>query len=399
MWLAALAVAAFEGAVYDLGHWAVLFIANPIHLDFRVFYVAVHAAYQRGWGAMYDVDSLRALSAAFPPAERYIDSQATFISPPLFAWVLAPYAALPLPVAYLLWTVTSLACLVIAWRLVAPDRGLTKATLLLLGLTVWPVMDSFYWGQPTLEIAGLVAVAWWLCARDRQLAAGAVLAVAIALKPNIVVLVPAALLVGGRGRVVAGCAVASAAIAGVEVAALGVSGTEAWWNALRYAQADPGHAFFTLARLVGPGPAAYAAEAVLGGLALLLAYRRRKDLDMVFAAGLIGSVVSAFHLHQPDYSLLVLAAWLVLRTSPPIWHRVWLLTAVIPMQLITLGQPIPQLLWDAVWLAILLANPVSRPASPPSPLPAISGTTSRIAQPAGRPGRGDRMRSRGTSSA
>ncbi len=348
---------------------------------------------------MYDLDTLRSLSSGFPAAERYIDSHATFISPPLFAWVLMPYALFPLPVAYLLWTLTSLACFVAAWYLVAPYRGLAKATLLLLGLTVWPVMDSLYWGQPTLEIVGLVALAWWLCKRDRQVAAGVALALAIGLKPNIVLLVPAALLVAGRYRLVVACVVASAVIAAVEVATLGVSGTETWLSAFRYAQADPGHSFFTMATLLGPGVLTYAVEALLGVLALVLAYRRRRELDMVFAAALIGAVVSAFHFHQPDYSLLVLAAWFVLRTSPPVWQRVWMLTGVITMQLITLGQPVPQLLWDVVWLVILLASPVSRPETPPSPLPATYGTRSRIAQPAGHPELDDRTRNRDTSSA
>lgn len=392
-------MAGFWGAVYDLGRWTVLFVLNPIHLDFRIFYVAAKAGLDRGWPSMYDVNTLAALSAGFPPAERYIDSHATFVSPPLFAWVVLPLTALPLPAAYFAWTLLSLACLTVAWHLVAPYRGLAKLSLLLLGLTVWPVMDSFYWAQPTLEIVALVGVAWWLCKRDNPVAAGVVLALAVALKPNIVVLVPAALLVSGRYRAFLSCAVASVAIAAVEVAVVGASGAEAWWNAFRYAQSDAGHAFFTMASLFGPGLVTYAVEGLLGVVAMVLAYRRRKDLDMVFAAGLIGSVVSAFHLHQPDYSLLVLAAWFVLRTSPPVWQRAWMLSGVITLQLVTLGQPIPQLLWDLVWLVILVTSPVSRPATPPSPLPATYGTRSRIAQPAGHPGLGDRMRSRDTSSA
>src|SRR5579872_4864993 len=181
LWLAALAVAAFWGALYDLGRWTALFVLNPIHLDFRIFYVAAQAGLQRGWPSMYDLGTLRSMSAGFPPAERYIDSHATFVSPPVFGWILLPLTAAPLPVAYLLWTLISLACLVLAWYLVAPYRGLGRASLLLLGLSVWPVMDSFYYGQPTLEIVALVAMAWWLCRREQPVAAGVALAVAIAI--------------------------------------------------------------------------------------------------------------------------------------------------------------------------------------------------------------------------
>jgi len=400
LWLAALAMAAFWGAVYDLGRWTVLFALNPVHLDFRIFYVAAQAGLQRGWSNIYDVGVLRSLSTGFPAAERFVDSRSAFINPPVFAWVIAPLTALPLPVAYLVWTLVSLGALVLAWHLVAPYRGLAKFSLLLLALTVWPVMESLYWGQPSLEILALVAVAWWfLTQRDRPVAAGVALALAVAIKPNIVILLPLALLVGGRFRVFAAFAVASAVVGLAELAVLGPSGVASWLGAIQYVQSDAGHSFFTMARLFGRGPVTYGVEALLAALALFIAYRRRKDVDVVFAAGLIGSVASAFHLHQPDYGLLVLAAWLVLRTSPPVWHRVWLLSGILTMQLITLGQPIPQLLWDVVWLVILAAGPVSRLDSPPSPLPATSGTTSRTAQPAGRPALDDRMRSTDTSSA
>jgi hypothetical protein len=63
----------------------------------------------------------------------------------------------------------------------------------------------------------------------------------------------------------------------------------------------------------------------------------------------------------------VLAAWLVLRTSPQIWHRLWLLVGVLTMQLMDYDgealRPVtwhtPQLIWDAAWLGILLISSYS----------------------------------------
>ena len=61
-----------------------------------------------------------------------------------------------------------------------------------------------------------------------------------------------------------------------------------------------------------------------------------------------------------------------LRTSPPMWHRLWLLVGVVTMQALPLGLPVPQLIWDAAWLAILAVSsffgsgasgPASRPAA------------------------------------
>src|SRR5437879_11417039 len=98
LWLAALAMAAFWGAVYDLGRWAVLFALNPVHLDFRIFYVAAQAGLQQGWSSIYDVGVLRALSVGFPPDERFVDSRSAFINPLECAWIVTPLSELPLPV-------------------------------------------------------------------------------------------------------------------------------------------------------------------------------------------------------------------------------------------------------------------------------------------------------------
>ena len=147
----------------------------------------------------------------------------------------------------------------------------------------------------------------------------------------------------------AGCTLLGAAFA----LTLGASGLINWWQALVYGQTDTGQALYTVAYLFGSGPPAYALEAIQGAAALLLARRRRADLNVVFALGIVGSLAFAFHLHQYDYIELILAAWLVLRTAPPLWHRLWLLVGVASLQALEIGQPIPQLIWDAGWLVIL----------------------------------------------
>jgi hypothetical protein len=44
---------------------------------------------------------------------------------------------------------------------------------------------------------------------------------------------------------------------------------------------------------------------------------------VVFAAGILGSLAFAFHLHQYDYIELMLAAWLVLRSTSDSRSRNW----------------------------------------------------------------------------
>ena len=293
------------------------------------------------------------LSQSFPAGENTIGADGTFISPPPLAWLFVPLVAFPEPVAYVIWTLVSLAALGWAWYVAAPYRGLAKVSLLLLALGLWPVMQAFYYGQPAVPILGLVALAWWLMQRDHPSAGGVALAVATALKPQVVVMIPAVLLVTGRWRAVAGWAGGCAALAVVSALALGTGGLASYWEALKLVQSDVGHAYFTPAYVFGFGSLTLAILVLQGAACIAAAIKRRDEIDVVFALGLLGSLMVSVHLHQMDYSNLVLAAWLVLRGSPPMWRRIWLLSGILTMQLLSVGQPIPQLVWDVVWLAML----------------------------------------------
>lgn len=373
LWLAAAAVAAGWGAAYDVGRWVAAFVTFPAHEDVRIYYVAAQAGLRYGWSTIYDIPTLRSLSTGFGGGQTNIDSSATYVSPPLLAGLFAPLTALPEPVAYAVWAALSLGGLIWMWHIAAPYSGLAKVALLVLALALWPVLDAFYRGQPVLVLLALVAGAWWLADRDRPLAAGVALAVATALKPQVVYLVPLALLISGRYRVVLGWAAACVVLAVAFVVALGRSGLQSWWQTFQLVETNGEHAYFTLAYLFGFGPLTYSLLAVLGVAALAIAWRRRHDLEMVFAVGLLGSLAVSVHLHLYDYTTVVLAAWLVLRTAPPLWHRLWLLAGVVTMQALALGFPAPQLIWDAGWLGILVVSSFSGSgASGPATPPAIS---------------------------
>ncbi|HXN77145.1 MAG TPA: glycosyltransferase family 87 protein [Candidatus Dormibacteraeota bacterium] len=366
LWLASAAVVAAWAAIYDIAAWFIQFARQPVHPDFRIFYVAAEAGLRYGWSSIYDVSTLRSLSASFPSGQNYVTSALPFIHPPLLAWLIAPLTVLPVPAAYAVWCAVLLAALVWAWYIAAPYSGLRKVALLLLALAIWPVLDAFYFGQPsTLQLA-LVAAAWWLCVKDRPLAAGAALALATALKPHTVILLPLALAASGRYRPFFSWAAVCSVLAAAFALALGPTGLNNWWQALVYGQTDPGQSLYTLAYLFGSGPVSYTLEALQGAAALVIARRGRDDVNVVFAAGIVGSLAFAFHLHQYDYIELILAAWLVLRSAPPLWHRLWLLAGVATLLAIDLGQPIPQLAWDLGWLVILWMNGYARRTEPSS---------------------------------
>lgn len=361
VWLAAAAVASGWAAVYSIGRWIILFVLGPVHEDVLMYYTAAEVGLRQGWPAIYDQALFRTVSAA---AAQIVDLHRPFASPPLLAWLFAPLTAFPEPVAYALWTLLSVAALVFAWHIAAPYAGLAKFTLLLLALGLWPVLLTFYFGQPTLILMALVAATWWLCAHERPLAAGLALGLATFLKPQAVLLLPAALLLSGRYKAVAGWVCGCAVLGIVSVITLGPSGLSGWWNAIKEVQGLTVDTEFTLTHLLGTGPLTYAIWGLQGATALVVVWWRRRELETVFAAALLGTAATASYFHEADYSILILAAWLVLRTAPPLWHRMWLLAGVLTMQLMTFGanelQPIwdaavhaPQLIWDAAWLAIL----------------------------------------------
>jgi hypothetical protein len=356
LWLAAAAVAAGWGAIYDIGRWIAAFVTFPAHEDVRIYYVAAEAGLQYGWSTIYDIPTLRALSAGFAGGQTNIDSSATYISPPLIAWLFAPLTTFTEPVAYAVWAAISLGALIWMWRISAPYSGLANLAMVLLALALWPVLDAVYRGQPVLVLLALVAASWWLAGKDRSAAAGVALAFATALKPQVVYLVPLALLISGRYRVVLAWVATCLVLALAFAVSLGQSGLESWWQTFQLVETNGEHAYFTLAYLFGFGPLTYSLLAVLGLAALAVAWRRRGDLEMVFAAGLLGSLAVSVHLHLYDYTTVVLAAWLVLRTAPPLWQRLWLLVGVVTMQALALGFPAPQLIWDAGWLGILVFN-------------------------------------------
>ena len=379
LWLACAAVAAFWSALDTTRRWIEIFLIAPTHEDTRMIYVAAEAGLRFGWSKIYDQSVLRPLSASFPPYAQTINDVYTYLHPPLVAWLFAPLTLFSEPVAYALWSALSAVALIFVWKIAAPFTGLARLTLLFAAIGLWPVLLVFYFGQPVILQMAAVAASWWLCARGKPVPAGIALAVAIFLKPQNIVLLPVALLVSGRIRLIAAWAASCVGLAVVTAIVIGEAGVISWMHALRAGEGSSIHRVYTLIGLFGDGPLTYVLWIAQAALALTVARLRRNELEIVYAVGLVASVAIAFHLHEADYSILVFAVWLALRTPLPLWHRLYLLVGIVPMQLLTFGAEEthsisdfifrgPQLAWDAGWLAILFAGAFAAPEAKPAPL-------------------------------
>jgi hypothetical protein len=357
LWLSASALAAAITVGFGVQRWIDHFVHAPDAEDYRLHMVAARVGLEYGWSHIYDLDLMRAASAGLGPVGSLIDTNHVFMSPPPAAWMVVPIAWLPLTLGYLVWTLLSLAAFAGAAWLVIPGSRLARVTVLLVSLALWPVHYQFWLGQWVVATLALLALSWWLLERDRWVAAGVLLALSLCFKTQDVLLVPLALLVSGRWKPVAVAAATGGVIGSISLLSLGPSGVSSWLNIASQIHADAYQAPMTYSSLLGRGPITTGVELSLGAVALALAWYRRDRLDLVFALGIAGSTASAVYLHEDDIAILVLAAWIVLRSQPSVPQRIWLLVGIVAAQFLAIGLPVPMLLWEPAWIALLGLEP------------------------------------------
>ena len=356
IWLSASALTAAIAVVFGVQRWIEHFQTDPAAQDLSLHVVAARVGLTHGWSHIYDA-GLQKEAAAAVASRLVIDSMHVYVSPPPAAWMLAPFAYQPPAASYVVWTVLSLAMFIAAGWLLIPGPNFTRITVLLVSLALWPVHYELWQGQTIMPTLALLGLSFWLIERDRWVLCGIAMAVAFCFKPQDALLVPLALLVSGRWPPVAVFAGAGALIALVFAATLGAAGIAGWLSDLALIHGDPRNAPLTYSFFFGQGAFTSVVEIGLGIAALVLAWRRRSRLDLVFCLGLVGTTMSAAYLHEHDITILVLGAWIVLRSRPSVVQRVWLLAGIAAAQVIAIGQPIPMLLWEPAWMILLALEP------------------------------------------
>src|SRR6266576_1965703 len=190
--IAAGAGAAILFAAFDLYQWIAAYATDNFHNDLTFYYAAATIGLNHGWQSIYDLrlqqEALDALGSRIQIAEL-----ARFISPPPVAWLAVPLTLLPFQVAYGVWSALLLTALVWTWYLAAPGAGRLRLVQLAAALAWLPVIYGLQLGQPELFVALGVAACYALLRQERPVLAGVALG-ALVLKPQLGVLIPAALL-------------------------------------------------------------------------------------------------------------------------------------------------------------------------------------------------------------
>ena len=356
LWLSAAATAAGIAAAFGIARWVEHFVTHPYEQDFRLNYVAAEIGLTHGWSHIYDLDLERQITASFAQAGIVIDSYHNYVTPPPLAWLLAPFTVFSVPTGFLVWAIVSLAALIAAWWLVCPGKGIARVALLLIAVAFWPMHYTFWLGQTATISIALLALTWWLLERNRWAPAGVVMAIALFIKPQLLLLLPVALLVSGRWRPAVYYALAGGILGVLSLVSLGQDGINSYITSVNFTKGNPIHSVLTFAWF-GRGLVVTGLEVTAGVAALLLAWYRRDRMDLVFALGIVGSTASAFYLHEYDAAVFVLPAWIVLRSRPSVPQQVWLLVGLAAAQLIAIGVFWPMVLWEAGWIAMLGLEP------------------------------------------
>lgn len=261
--------------------------------DFFVYYRAeALRAYQQGWQSYYGAD-------------------VNNLNPPLQGLLVFPFLPFTPWVSYALWSAFSLGCLFLVWRLLGTHWWQFPILLLFA-----PVLYNLGAGQVVLIVAAIIALAWWLSERGQGLTSGFVLSLAT-LKPQLILLLPLVLLLGGRRREFVGFVLGCLAIGLLSLGLVGVSGIEQMLANQQRGLGDP-HYYGLIDTMIltlwFPGTLGLALTAAAVLLTLGLAWRiRGAEAAPLFAIGLLGSMLATPYLHIEDLILWILVYFLLER--------------------------------------------------------------------------------------
>jgi len=338
--------------------------ADILDNDLTLVFIGARIGLEHGWSHVYSLTLQHDLFAQLRPHAAFNDGE-RFVSPPPFAWVVAPLSVFGAAGATYAWLAISLGALVAAWWLAAPGASPKRALWLPGALAWYPVLYGLSLAQPDLVILGLAAVGWRLAESGRPYLAGLVLGLSV-IKPQLLLLLPLVLLCAGRWKIVATWAAAAIVMAAASLWLIGAQGLHDYESLLSEAQHVANNRYFTLAFVLGPGVLSYLGQGVVVVAAAVGAYLNRHEGNArIFAVGIVATALGATYWHLQDFTVLVLAAWLFWREGLSTPLRLLMLVVVIAGEFAWPLTPLPILIGVAVWFAAVLT-----PSRRPSPVSA-----------------------------
>jgi glycosyl transferase family 87 len=351
LWAAAGLWAGILLIAFDLYAAVVTYIPQyRVRNDFRLIYGAALTGIQHGYGHLYDLNLQKAATEGLGAGFYW----QPYLNPPPLTWLATPFTLLPFDVAVLLWSALLVMAALLAWWLIAPGGGLTRAAHLALFLGLFPTAFGLLVGQPGAFVAAAVALCWWLAERNRPIASGLALSL-IAIKPQLALLVPVCLLVSGRGRVFGAWLVATVALVVVALVMLGPDGLQRYRDVLALASQWEPTRRYAVAGPLGLGPQVYVVQALVLAVAVVAAWRQRHGgAGMPIAIGIVASLLFTPYVGFQDFAMLMLAGWLVIRNQPSVFQVALLVAGYALLELALVVLAVPILLAEAALLLTFL---------------------------------------------
>jgi hypothetical protein len=310
-----LSAAALWPAFRNLREWFRYSGAKLLRVDYSLYVASSRIGMEEGWHHLYDLEPQRRVFAAMPGLWWFPN-----VHTPALSVLMVPFTWLSLDAGYALWRLFLLACVIFTWYWLAPGDLWARITALVLLFVPYPVMLGLYLGQIVpVQMAGVV-LCYLLLERGRDRAAGSLLAVLVALKPQGLFLLPFALFFAARRRCFVSWAVSSLLLGAALLALIGTDGAVAYAERLSYAQSHLAEFWvswtLSLARHFEHPLTLRLVELLVCAVTMVTAWRQAPRTEIAIAAGLSGSLVASPFLHLQDYLLLLPAGWLVLRAIP-----------------------------------------------------------------------------------
>ena len=370
--------------------------ANVEKTDFSMTYVGARIVYEGQGARLYDLQKQASLRASlYTRAEGLL-----FEHPPFEALFLSPLAALPYKTAYLLWGLINAAIWLVLPGLLRPYAPVPRDDLayFILWFLFAPLGLALYQGQSSLILLLLYTLSFISLKRGQEMRGGILLGLGL-FKFQFVLPFAIIFLFRRKWRFLSGFALSAMALGLFSLWAVGWQGILSYVHLLLNIAGHPddssygkaigmatvqGFTYTILGTVLGSRVIGWVVAAISFSM-LAFAARRwrpaknpRSDVafDLEFAAALVISLVTGFHMFLHDLSPLLLGMFLIAAHVP---GRARLaLRAVLGIMLAVLWIPPLQLAlvaWHRVSLMfpvlMILAFAALRLATPEEPEPAI----------------------------
>jgi len=196
-------------------------------IDYHAFYSAGRLVHQ-SFSAVYDISAQRSVLNLFDGDSGFLP----YYHPPHELLLFALLARLPYKASLLVWELMGAAFLFGTTRLLSIVLQIPWSRVTVFSCALFATGFSFYEGQDTLLLALMLSSALFFLHREQDVAASAVLALAL-FKPQIPLVVALALLVNGRWRFFRSFGAFSLAIAAISYSCIGAEGFRNWLSIVK----------------------------------------------------------------------------------------------------------------------------------------------------------------------